>query len=46
MTHCYNTLCTLIVGATLVFVCGLPFLAAARGVDSLPDGPVACSAFQ
>jgi hypothetical protein len=46
MTYSCKKLRTLIVGTTLGFVCGLPCLAAAQGVNSLPDGPVACAAFQ
>jgi hypothetical protein len=37
---------TLIVLAALAFSCTTPHSAIAQGVNSLPDGPVACDAFQ
>lgn len=46
MAYRANKVCTLIVLAALVFTCTTPYLAMAQGVNSLPDGPVACDAFQ
>ena len=46
MRYDSNKLCTLIFGTALVFSCALPRWAVAQGVNSLPDGPVACDAFE
>ncbi len=35
-----------ITAAALLWTCAAPQLAMAQGVNSLPDGPVACDAFQ
>jgi len=46
MTCGSNKLFALIFGAALLSSCALPRLVVAQGVNSLPDGPVACDAFQ
>jgi hypothetical protein len=46
MKYCDDTLRTVITAAVLAFGCAVPQLAMAQGVNSLPDGPVACDAFQ
>jgi hypothetical protein len=35
-----------IIAAALLLTCAAPHLAMAQSVNSLPDGPVACDAFQ
>ena len=46
MTYSREKLRTLTIASTLVAACGLPNLSMAQSVNSLPDGPVACAAFQ
>jgi hypothetical protein len=46
MIYCCEKLRTLTIASTLVVGCTLPNLAMAQSVNSLPDGPVACAAFQ
>ena len=46
MRYGSNKLGTLLFGSALVSSCALPCLAVAQGVNSLPDGPVVCEAFQ
>jgi hypothetical protein len=41
-----KTLRAAITAAVLSFGCAIPQLAMAQGTNSLPDGPVACNAFQ
>jgi hypothetical protein len=46
MAYRDNKLGTLIVLAALAFTFTTPYSAIAQGINSLPDGPVACDAFQ
>lgn len=46
MTYHDNEFRNLIAGAALFLSCASPHLAMAQSVNSEPDGPVACSAFQ
>jgi hypothetical protein len=46
MTYHAGKLHALMTSAALLLACASPFLARAQSVNSLPDGPVACSAFQ
>jgi hypothetical protein len=46
MMYGYDKLRILIIAGCLVVGCGSPNLSMAQGVNSLPDGPVACAAFQ
>jgi hypothetical protein len=46
MKYCDNRLRTAVAAAVLSFACAIPQLAMAQGTNSLPDGPVACNAFQ
>ena len=46
MKYIDNIRCTAITAAVLAFGCAIPQLAMAQGANSLPDGPVACDAFQ
>jgi hypothetical protein len=46
MTYLDNKFRNLIAGAALFLSCASPHLAMAQSVNSLPDGPAACDAFQ
>jgi hypothetical protein len=46
MKYWDDTLRIVITAAVLAFGCAVPQLAMAQGVNSLPDGAVACDAFQ
>jgi hypothetical protein len=46
MKYCDNRLRAVVTATVLSFGCALPQLAMAQGANSLPDGPVACDAFQ
>ena len=46
MRFCDRRLRTPTIAAALIFSCAVPYLAMAQATNSLPDGPVACDAFQ
>jgi len=46
MKYCDNRLRTVVTTAVLTFGCAIPQLVMAQRSSSLPDGPVACNAFQ
>jgi hypothetical protein len=46
MTFCDRKTRALIIAAALLLGCAAPDMAMAQAINSLPDGPVACDAFQ